>query len=165
MVNYGSHELLAQNLAGPAFDEIGARCVVVDNFTSQAEVSSLRELADSHGWEVVASPTNCGFGVGLIWASPVPRSLAAMRTCYLIPTFRSLSRTSVPWVPRSAHPMDVVSPRILNSTGGVWFAGGELDVETGRVRTSRETEMDAPSVGSLVRLAVSKQGMASDWWI
>jgi hypothetical protein len=65
VVNYGSHELLAQNLAGLAFDEIGARCVVVDNFTSQAEVSSLRALADSHGWEVVASPTNCGFGAGV----------------------------------------------------------------------------------------------------
>ena len=49
-MNYGSHELLAQNLAGLALDEIGARCVVVDNFTSQAEVSSLRALADSHGW-------------------------------------------------------------------------------------------------------------------
>ena len=89
-----------------------------------------------------------------------------MRTCYLIPTFRSLSRTSVPWVPGRSHPMDVVSPRILNSTGGVWFAGGGLDVETGRVRTSRETEMDAPfSWLTGACLAVSKAGMASDWWI
>ena len=159
VVNYGSHELLAQNLAGLAFDEIGARCVVVDNFTSQAEVSSLRALADSHGWEVVASPTNCGFGAGVNLGVARAAELGSDAYLLLNPDVQiTADDIRALGAEVSSHPMDVVSPRILNSTGGVWFAGGELDVETGRVRTSREAEMDAPfSWLTGACLAVSKQ--------
>ena len=64
VVNYGSHELLADNVAELNLDSLDARCVIVDNFTTADELAAVRSLADGDGWEVVAGPANVGFGEG-----------------------------------------------------------------------------------------------------
>ena len=145
VVNYGSHELLIDNLAGIDFVALGARCVIVDNFTSVGELAAVQSLARRHGWDVVASPTNVGFGEGVNLGVAYASDRGTDTFLLLNPDVKisvDAIRTLRDRV--QAHPMDLVSPRILNAHGGVWFAGGELDVSSGRVRTSRDVPMDAP---------------------
>ena len=145
VVNYGSHELLADNVAELNLDSLDARCVIVDNFTTADELAAVRSLADGHGWEVVASPTNVGFGEGVNLGVARANDLGSDIYLLLNPDVR-ITEDAVRALRRHAelHPMDLVSPRILNAHGGVWFAGGELDLASGNVRTSRVVPMDAP---------------------
>lgn len=65
VVNYGSHELVAENLSRSLDDGYAGLVVVVDNFTTTAEQGAMQQLAAAEGWTCVVSATNLGFGGGM----------------------------------------------------------------------------------------------------
>ncbi|WP_460798512.1 glycosyltransferase family 2 protein [Microbacterium sp. GXF0217] len=64
VVNYGSHCLIAENLARTALpDDVSV--VIVDNLTTPAERTALAALGARFGWTVLKPDTNLGFGAGM----------------------------------------------------------------------------------------------------
>lgn len=142
VVNYGSHRLLAQNLADLPLAAAGFDVVVVDNFTNAHELAALKELAAANAWTVVANPGNYGFGGGMNVGVARAKELGCGVLLLLNPdvrldvgTIKSLHRQVC------AEPLVLVSPAILNPAGKSWFAGGELNPGSGAVRTSRAADM------------------------
>lgn len=159
VVNYASHDLIAHNFPSDLLHDAQATLFVVDNFTSQAEVAQLNHLADERGWRVITNSRNLGFGAGvdrgaqaaidegfpsLLLVNPDVQLSAAV--------IRELSQHV------SDNPNDLVSPRIVTGAGTLWFDGGSLDPESGRVATAKGADMSAPYAWlSGACLAVSAQ--------
>ncbi|WP_394274724.1 glycosyltransferase [Luteococcus sp.] len=134
LVNYASHALLERNL-DPSLGEHGISVVVVDNFSSDAEQQAVRELAADRGWELVASPTNVGFGDGVNLGVTRARELGCTSVVLLnpdavvtIPVLQELHRSV------EADPAALVCPRMNRSDGRHYFRGSRLDYTTGHLK-------------------------------
>ena len=145
VVNYGSHDLLARNFAGEHWKSGPAQVFAVDNFTSRSELETLSALAADEGWNVVASPTNVGFGAGvdLGVAAAVEQGYENL---LLVNPDVAISQDTVGALFQQVvrEPMTMVSPQIVTDTGKLWFDGGFVDLESGRVRTAKGADMAAP---------------------
>lgn len=131
VVNYGSHALLERYLS-VQFIPRGAHVVVVDNFYSDNELTSVRSLAHRERWHLEEVRPNGGFGSGV--NRGVDRALtlgctsilllnpdASIEESHLTTLLESLDR----------EPGAMLSPRIDRPDGTIWFAGGALDFATG----------------------------------
>ena len=145
VVNYGSHALLERNFAGDHGGLTAARVFVVDNFTSESELAALVRLADRHGWTVVPSPTNVGFGAGVNLGVAAAIEYGYEDLLLLNPDLAIDTGTVDALAQQVAQaPLTMVSPRIVTTTGKLWFDGGFLDLSSGRVRTAMSADMTAP---------------------
>jgi GT2 family glycosyltransferase len=135
VVNYGSSELLAENLA-PLAKSTGAAVVVFDNFTTAAERDRLVQLAGDEGWTTVLGVTNLGFGVGINRGVERARELGATEFLILNPdaTLEADAVAELVAVIEKA-PLTLVSPTILRPDGSTWFAGSDLYLADGRIRS------------------------------
>jgi len=138
VVNFGSSALLETNLQPLSRSAPGLQVVVVDNFTDVAEQIRVAALAEREQWQLVLSPTNLGFGGGVNLG--VARAQQLGRTHFLllnpdagIPADQVARLLEVV----AAHPLTLVSPRILRPDGTVWFDGSDLYLDDGRVRATR----------------------------
>ena len=145
VVNYGSHELLAQNFTGETWTHDDATFFIVDNFTSTRELDALRTLATHHGWRVIASPTNVGFGAGIELGVNAAIAEGFEQLIFINPDV-AINRDTLGALHDQvvAEPMVMVSPKIVTNTGRVWFDGGSVDVTSGRVKTTGRADMAAP---------------------
>lgn len=145
VVNYGSHALLAKNFAAHDWSKVDASLYVVDNFTTDSERLSLASLAAQNGWHVIESPTNVGFGSG-VNAGAQEAVLRGHQSLLFVNPDVALTPDVVATLHDDvrADSMTMVSPRVLNSAGKVWFDGGEIDLRSGRVRAARHASMIAP---------------------
>lgn len=132
VVNYGSHGLLEQNLAG-----IDARVVVVDNYSGPQERAEVAALARREDWELLTPATNLGFGAGMNLGVAHAVEAGADVLVLINPDVRA-EHDSLDALVAHAHrePLTLLSPRILRPDGRVWFAGGEVLVEQGRTITT-----------------------------
>lgn len=64
VVNYGSHEIVETNLSRTLAGGFPGQVIVVDNFSSAAERKAIDDVCSRHGWDLLALPTNEGFGGG-----------------------------------------------------------------------------------------------------
>jgi GT2 family glycosyltransferase len=138
VVNYGSSALLSANLAPLSRARPGLLVVVVDNFTSDGEVTRVSALARAEGWEVVLSPDNVGFGAGMNLGAARALELGA-RALVLLNPDAVLSPASLDALGGAveAEPSVMVAPRILRPDGSVWFDGSDLYLDDGRIRSRR----------------------------
>jgi N-acetylglucosaminyl-diphospho-decaprenol L-rhamnosyltransferase len=146
VVNFGSSQLLARNLAGIAWSAAPrAMVIVVDNWSSGAERRAITGLARRHGWELVALDTNLGFGAGV--NRGVARALDRGCTHLLLlnPDVTigagSLSRLVAFSVD---HPKTLVAPTVDRPDGTAWFVHGRLDRRTGLTRSTQGREQLGP---------------------
>ncbi|MDO5697694.1 MAG: glycosyltransferase [Dermatophilus congolensis] len=143
VVNYGSSDLLASNLARVA-SEAAAHpdlpepvVVVVDNPTDETERAAVRELCQRHGWILETPPTNIGFGAGANLGATAALEAGAGILLMLNPDAyvdaRSLARLADVV---TAEPMTLAAPVITTSTGEVWFDGAGVETATGAMTGS-----------------------------
>ena len=134
VVNYGSSDLLAQNLATVSSALAGARVVVVDNFTTRAEQARVRDLAEEHGWTALLLEENVGFGAG------VNRAVASLGPedshLLLLNPDATVDAASVEAMLAHVeqHPLDLVAPTVRRPDGSTWSTGVDLDLATGEMR-------------------------------
>lgn len=144
VVNYGSHELIAENVPTTAL-EAGARVYIVDNPSSVAECEAVRRLCAERDWTLVVSPANDGFGSGV--NRGVRAAIADGLDVFVLlnpdasadgPVLAELARAV------RLDPGAVVAPRIVGSDGHTDFDGAMVSLATGRTRMRRIDGDDDP---------------------
>lgn len=133
-VNYGSHQLLAENLA-PGLAQAGLDVVVVDNFSSNQELAQVTALCEQRGWTLVPNPTNAGFGDGVNLGVKAAREQGADVFIALNPDAVAPVEVLTELVRHvRQNPRALVSPVIDKSDGSKYFRGSMLDYSTGRTK-------------------------------
>ena len=135
IVNYGASELLRRNLPNGLGPAAGAQIVVVDNYASENERTTVRELADERDWNLVEMDGNVGFGDGV--------NAGVLRAAELgCKTFITLNpdASAEPGVLKvlahaaRSRPDALLSPTIVGSDGSPAFRGSTVSMRTGRMR-------------------------------
>lgn len=139
VVNFGSSHLLAHNLVATARSVSDALVIVCDNFSADTEAQAVRDLADTHGWVVLASPVNIGFGDAVNLASDYALKADATDLLILNPD-ASTEAESVSALAAVAarNRTSLIAPVVRTTDGRVWFNGADLDLADGRTRASRK---------------------------
>ncbi|WP_082368953.1 glycosyltransferase family 2 protein [Arthrobacter sp. ERGS1:01] len=136
VVNYASHELLGQNLAAVAEGTPDADVVVVDSFSGAAEQQAVTALAAGHGWHVVTTEENVGFGVGMNLGVAAARARGAEAFLLLNPDAvipaESLATLRAEL---EKSPLTLLAPTIYDAGGRVWFDGADVDLDSGETRS------------------------------
>lgn len=136
VVNYRSHELLGQHLLATTA-ETTAVVVVVDSFSSRDEHAAVAELAAHHGWELVSTTQNRGFGAGMNLGVRRARERGCDVFVLLNPDLEIAGSTVDALADSSrADPEVLCCPRIVRPDGRLWSAGGTLDLEAGTTRST-----------------------------
>jgi GT2 family glycosyltransferase len=141
IVNYGSHELLAENLAPLTRAQPGLLVVVVDNLSTAGERAAVTALAADEGWHVDLPDGNEGFGTGM--NRGVARAEALGRTHVLLLNPDALVDADAVAAMLGASLDDddaMVAPRILRPDGSLWSAGSDLYLADGRIRSGRRRD-------------------------
>ncbi|OUE28428.1 N-acetylglucosaminyl-diphospho-decaprenol L-rhamnosyltransferase [Clavibacter michiganensis] len=137
VVNYGSADLVRENVL-PLIERLDdALLVVVDNRTDNAERERVRELAAHPSTRVhgVYPDGNTGFGTGMNIGVEAARGLGAREFLLLNPDATlepdqlAVLRGAV-----AADPLALVAPLILRPDGSTWFRGSDLYLADGRIR-------------------------------
>ena len=138
VVNYGTSHLLEQNLWPVAAGSPDTVVVVVDNYSTHEERQSIVELCDRAGWSLVPSDQNRGFGAGVNMGVTHAIDLGAESFLLLNPD-ATISQESLALLRRrvTREPYTLVAPTILTSAGRVFFDGIDLDLDSGRMFSSR----------------------------
>ena len=146
VVNYGSHELLAEGLMNAELPRsvVG---IVVDNYSTAAERTAVKDLCERTGWEVVLRADNDGFGGGMNAGVARAAALAA-ETLLLVNPDAVLSADAIAQLIRAAedHPDTIWTPTIRRSDGRTAFAGGTVDLVRGTLSARVLADTDRPDV-------------------
>ncbi|RWZ59560.1 glycosyltransferase family 2 protein [Labedella populi] len=146
VVNYGSTDLLASNLTVLTRAAPGLTTVIVDNFTSALERENLRHLAAHEDWILVEPPVNLGFGVGMNRGVDAAHEHGAERFLLLNPDAVITADAAADlFATVERDPRALVAPRILRPDGSVWFAGSDLYLDDGRIRSRRRRLDSVPA--------------------
>ncbi len=138
VVNYGSHELVAENLARTALPD-GALVVVVDNLTTSAERAAMRSLAADRRWHLVEPESNLGFGAGMNAAAAEASRRGAEVFVLLNPDAHVEGDGIAHLVAAVEEDHDLmVAPLVLRPDGGHFSSEMELDLDRGSVRRVRD---------------------------
>ena len=137
VVSYGSHAMLAANLPADVVTALGARVVVVDNFSTSGERAAMRALAAVQGWDLLTPAENLGFGRGMNLGVSHALDQGADVALLVNPDLRADAATLAALAETvRTDPRLMVSPRVVHPDGQVWFAGGEVRVCEGRTFTA-----------------------------
>lgn len=138
VVSYGSHEMVAENLALTALPE-DAFVVVVDNLTTAQERDAMRSVADREGWVLVGPDRNLGFGGGMNVAAARAAEEGADTFILLNPDAYLADDGVARLAARIASDPDaVVSPLVVRPDGSHFSSEMELDLDTGAMRRVRD---------------------------
>ena len=138
VVNYGSSALLAENLVPLQLDPERHLVVVVDNRSSPAEHDRAAALAAAQGWSFVGLPDNRGFSAGVNAGIRAARDAGC--TCFVLLNPDAVVTVELLDELRAhvlADPAAVVSPKIIDGDGRVFFDGALLFLDSGRIRGRR----------------------------
>ena len=134
VVNYGSAQLVEPNLLRAV--SAAQTAVVVDNLASEADRAAMTDVAARHGWDLVLSPGNVGFGAAVNAGVARAVELGCSRFLVLNP-----DATADPDVVLAlaehvdAHRLTLVSPRIERpGRTKAWFVGNVVEPRSGDVR-------------------------------
>ncbi len=123
VVNYGSHDLLEQNLAA-TIAGTGVAVVVVDSFSTEDERAQVDRLATDRGWTAVLADRNTGFGGGVNLGVARAIELGATTLVVLNPDARMEPVALVALALAAERAPDrLVAPVIHRPDGSVWSHG------------------------------------------
>lgn len=136
VVSYGSSALLELHLAATAARVPEARVVVVDNYSTDEERARVAVLSERMGWELVAPDRNTGFGGGVNSGMAHALALGARAVLVLNPD-ASIDRAGVAALASAGDERTLRSPVVRTPEGRVWFAGLDVDLVDGEIRSPR----------------------------
>ena len=135
VVNYGSHELIRRNFGPLDLAAVGARLVVVDNHRTAADTEAIRALAAEHGWRLVETGRNAGFGAGANAGAQVALDEGADVLVVANPDLAVTADVVAELAAVVRKDPDVaVAPRIVRPDGSLWFGGGVVSLDEARTR-------------------------------
>lgn len=154
VVNFASSDLLEANLV-PVVKDLrgsgtasinGLTVVVVDNFTSHEELDAVRQLGLDHGFEILASTTNVGFGAGVNRGVTHAVRRGAEAILVLNPD-AWIEAGSIEKLVRHVvlHPEDLAAPTVYRPDESVWSSGMDVDLAVGQLRATRRRPRDVPA--------------------
>ncbi|WP_104162727.1 glycosyltransferase family 2 protein [Cryobacterium sp. N22] len=145
VVNRGVPDLLELNLVGIGRRARAGRVVVVDNFSGLANREATTALCAREGWTLLAPGLDLGFGAAVNAGVRLLRSHGCDRLLILSPDVR-IDEPGVLALAQgcSADPQRILSPRIVDPDGSVWFGGGAVDLRRGRARMDADADSSAP---------------------
>ena len=149
VVNYRSSDLLAVNLGAIARADLSMTVVVVDNFSDLVERRRVSELCSRMGWISVFNERNLGFGGGMNVG--VETAIGVGRTRFLLinPDAVTDSASIRALVDRiDENDLVLASPIVTRPDGSPWFAGSDLYLDDGRVRSARRRS-EAPQARTM----------------
>lgn len=140
VVNYASSALLEQNLvmveraARSAHDDVIV--VVVDNWADEASRRDARAVAEEHDWNLLEPEGNLGFGGGVNHGMAWALSAGATDALVINPDAH-IDQDSLVRLARATSPDRSVlaAPITTDSKGRVWFAGVDLMLHDGTMRS------------------------------
>ncbi|AWF99173.1 glycosyltransferase family 2 protein [Clavibacter michiganensis] len=139
VVNYGSADLVRENVL-PLIERLDdALLVVVDNRTTDAERERVRELAAHPSTRVhgVYPDGNTGFGTGMNIGVDAARAAGAREFLLLNPDATiAPDQLAVLRGVVAADPLTLAAPTILRPDGSTWFRGSDLYLADGRIRSA-----------------------------
>lgn len=138
VVSYNSATLLERTLARVADDSPEALVIVVDNYSTPAARTELKDLTSSHGWEAVLPDTNTGFGGGMNLGAARARELGAELLVLLNPD-AVIGRADLIRLAARAYAdrMALVAPVLKDSTGRIVSDGIVVCLADGSMRSRR----------------------------
>lgn len=160
VVNYGSSELLATNLAASAPDDL---VVVTDNWTTARERENVLDLARTHGWLVVTPAANLGFGTGMNIAAARALREGATSLVLLNPDAHIMPADLRRLVEQVEEDKSLLlAPRIVTSDGSAWMSGTmDLRLADGTTRSSRHR---LPGTAVMEWVSGAVMALSSDLW-
>jgi N-acetylglucosaminyl-diphospho-decaprenol L-rhamnosyltransferase len=144
VVNYGSHDLIESNLGGTALDGQDIRVIVVDNFSTRAERDAICAVTSARGWELVSLDKNGGFAAAVNEGVRHAKRIGCASVLLVNP-----DAVVAPDVIAELHahcvrdPDAMVTPRIVASDGTLFFAGSELLLRDGSIRSGAAASRDS----------------------
>lgn len=144
VVNYGSHALVEANLVRSLGAEFAGRVIIVDNFTTSEELSAIAAVCASRGWELLALPSNEGFGGGNNRAAALAAERGATELLLLNPdAWIELSDIRVLHEQVRADLLLQLAPEVLRPDGTLYTAEVDLHLDEGAMRATRRRPADA----------------------
>jgi len=141
VVNYGSSALLEHNLAPLSRALPNAVTVVVDNLTTADERARLTALGERENWRLVKPDSNLGFGSGVNAAAAAAPDARALLILNPDATIEPAALATL--VERAERePLALLCPRIIRPDASTWFAGADLHLVDGRLRSPRSRPVD-----------------------
>lgn len=130
VVNYRSSELLASNLTKLRRSDVDI--VVVDSFSNLDERGRVSALCVAQGWLPVLLVDNPGFGDGVNKGVEAALERGADVLVALNPDAVADDHTIQELAAAAREDSSaLVSPRIVDESGGMWFAGSDLYLDDG----------------------------------
>ncbi|MET0819344.1 MAG: glycosyltransferase family 2 protein [Aeromicrobium sp.] len=137
VVNFGSHALVEHNLLTSVGEQFAGSVVVIDNFTSSTERAAIQRVCDAHGWVLVPSPTNEGFGGGNNLGARTAIDLGATELLFLNPDAHidtsSIERLQAKVLSTRSV---LVAPVVLRPGGALYAAATDLYLSNGEMLAS-----------------------------
>ncbi|WP_022910597.1 glycosyltransferase [Aestuariimicrobium kwangyangense] len=131
VVSYGSSSMVDENLS--ALDS-SLTVVLVDNFSGDQERRAASALAERRGWQFIGQ-ANVGFGGGVNAGCRRAVELGCTSLVLLNPDASATSEALERLAARvEAEPDLLVSPRIVDADGEIFYRGSTLDLSTGHLR-------------------------------
>ena len=134
VVNYGSSELVERCLAF-ADGLTDLRVVVVDNYSSSAELQLIRERSVANNWDLVEAAVNLGFGAAVDLGVRRGAELGARRFLLVNPDAEVDALAAEQLLAAVHGPSALVGPRIVDGEGANYFNGSQVGLRSGRIRS------------------------------
>jgi GT2 family glycosyltransferase len=164
VVNYGSYELVRQNL-GSSVDGLDMLAVVVDNYISASEQDAVERLAAERDWVAVLSPENVGFGAGMRLGIERARRDGAATFLLLNPDARLEPDAVMQLLERAqAHPSELVAPLVVRPDGTSFAELQDLYLEDGRMRASHVRPADVPESAVIRWVSGACIALSAELW-
>lgn len=127
VVNFGTHADVEDNLRRSVGPEFPGQVVVADNYSTDEEREAITGVCRRHGWDLLALPTNEGFGGGCNRAADRALAQGAEQLLFLNPDAH-LDRGGIRDLQAMVNhdPRTLVAPLVLRPDGTIF--SGEVDL-------------------------------------
>jgi GT2 family glycosyltransferase len=144
VVNFGSHDVVEDNLARSLGSGFPGQVVVVDNFSTAPEREAMRGVCARRGWTLLALDTNEGFGGGNNRGAELAISRGATELLLLNPD-AWLSEETIRRMHEQvrADPALQLAPVVLRPDGSLYTAEVDLHLGLGEMRSKSRRPADA----------------------